>query len=224
MTGAFEPPKGVFLLFLWIRQSGLLILAVALCMCGWACTGPPERPDNICDIFRERPEWYDEARESYGKWGVSIPLMMAIMHKESKFHADAKPPRTTCLWIFPGPRLSSAYGYAQALDMTWEEYQDLTDSHGADRDEFKDAIDFIGWYCHMNFVRCRIPKNDAYSLYLAYHEGPTGFKQGSHRKKPGIIKAARWVQWQTAEYEQQLRGCEEEFLRPGGWWRCLWPF
>jgi hypothetical protein len=145
--------------------------------------------------------------------------MMAIMYQESKFEADAKPPRTSCLWILPGPRLSSATGYAQALETTWEEYKRYTGNRGADRDDFGDAVDFVGWYCYMSYRRCKISRNNANGLYLAYHEGQGGFNRGTHNRKPWLKRVAGKVDSRARTYEKQLASCESEFQkrRP-----CLW--
>ena len=147
--------------------------------------------------------------------------MMAILHQESKYIGDAKPPRTTCLWIFPGPRPSSAYGYAQVLDGTWEEYQESTDNSWADRDDFGDAIDFVGWYCSLSVKKCGISKNNARNLYLAYHEGRGGYNRKTYAKKTWPLKVANKVQKRALRYRGQLAACENEF-RGGGC--CLWPF
>jgi len=67
-----------------------------------ACTTvPPKNSDNICATFRENEEWYANAKQSFEKWGVPIPVQMAIMHQESHFIADAQPPRTWLLDIIP---------------------------------------------------------------------------------------------------------------------------
>ena len=67
-----------------------------------ACTSvPPKNSDNICATFREKEDWYDDAKKSYEKWGVPIHVQMAIMHQESHFVADAQPPRTSLLGIIP---------------------------------------------------------------------------------------------------------------------------
>ena len=176
---------------------------------------------NICSIFREKSYWYDDAYSSSKRWGIPIPVLMAIMHQESKFNPDARPPRTTCLFIFPGPRPSSAYGYAQALDSTWEKYIRATNNWGADRDDFSDAIDFIGWYCNQSRVRCGIAGNDAYNMYLAYHEGQGGFLRKTYRKKAWLKKVAWKVKAMSKRYSGQLAVCEKEFRRKGC---CLWPF
>jgi len=189
-----------------------------------ACIGPrkaPENPDNICKIFRENKKWYKSANASYQRWGTPVPVLMAIMHQESRFKARIKPPRTTCLCIFPGPRPSSAYGYSQALDSTWEKYKRATGNSGADRDDFDDAVDFIGWYCNLSHRKCGIAKNDAYNLYLAYHEGHGGFLRKTYRKKSWLLKVAGKVKRRSRSYQNQMALCEREFRRRGC---CLWPF
>ncbi len=189
-----------------------------------ACIGPrkaPEHPDNICKIFRENKKWYKSADASYQRWGTPVPVLMAIIHQESRFQAKIKPPRTTCLCIFPGPRPSSAYGYSQALDSTWEKYKRATGNSGADRDDFDDAVDFIGWYSNLSHRKCGIAKNDAYNLYLAYHEGHGGFLRKTYRKKSWLLKVAGKVKRRSQSYQNQLASCEREFRRRGC---CLWPF
>ena len=183
---------------------------------------PPQQLDNTCEIFRENKKWYRSARKSYKRWGIPIPILMAIIHQESKFRADARPPRGTCLWIFPGARPSSAYGYAQAGNETWEQYRKSTGNTGADRDDFDDAVDFVGWYCNLSRIKCGISKNDAYHLYLAYHEGHGGFNRKTYQKKAWLLRVARKVDSRSQRYKGQLASCEGEFRRRGCCF--LWPF
>lgn len=182
----------------------------------------PNEIDNICEIFRHDRDWYKSAYRTSQRWSVSIPVLMAIIHQESKFNPQAKPPRTTCLCFFPGPRPSSAYGYAQAVDETWQKYKGNTGNWGADRDNFADAIDFIGWYCNLSYSMCGIARSDAYSLYLAYHEGHSGFNQRTYRKKTWLKRVAWSVQSRAKRYSSQLTSCEDEFVKPKPC--CLWPF
>ena len=198
-----------------------MLCLLILLLSGCATTPPPRHIDNVCDIFDENEKWYTSARESYRRWGIPIYIQMAILHQESKFEADAKPPRTSCLWIFPGPRPSSAYGYAQAQDETWEEYRKSTGRGGADRDDFADAVDFVGWYCDLSHKRGGISKVDVYNLYLAYHEGHGGFSRKTYMKKDWLLRVARKVQDKSNRYEKQLASCEGDFGRRGC---CLWPF
>jgi hypothetical protein len=142
--------------------------------------------------------------------------MMAIMHQESRFRATAKPPRKKILGFIPGPRPSDSYGYSQALKSTWASYERSAGRYGADRDDFGDAIDFIGWYNDQSKRRSGIARNDAYRLYLAYHEGHGGYNRGTYRGKQWLINVARKVNSRAARYQQQLAGCEDE-LDEGGW-------
>jgi len=189
---------------------------------GCATIPQPKHVDNICEIFREHPKWYESTHKSYKKWGTSIPILMAIMHQESRFVSDAKPPRTSCLWIFPGPRPSSAYGYSQASNETWRAYIKNTGNTGADRDDFSDAIDFVGWYCNQSHIRCKISKNDTYNLYLAYHDGHGGFNKKTFQRKAWLIQVARKVQSRASAFKSQLASCEREFRKKGCCF--LWPF
>lgn len=208
------------------KKAALGVLLSVFCWCGLtACFGrnqPPTNPDNICTIFWENEYWYKSAERAHAKWRIPIPVMMAIMHQESRYQSDARPPRTTCLFIFPGPRPSSAYGYSQALDETWQTYMRKTGNWGADRDDFADAIDFIGWYCLQSHKRCRIPVHDAYRMYLAYHEGQGGFLRGSFRNKPYLKKIARRVRQKSKVYASQFARCEQKLKDRGRC--CLWPF
>jgi hypothetical protein len=180
-------------------------------------SAPPRHLDNICHIFDEKNGWYDDARNAEKKWGSPISVMMAIMHQESRFQSKAKPPRTKILWVIPGPRKSSAYGYSQAKDATWNWYKDKAGRWGADRDEFDDAIDFIGWYNTQSHKLSGIKLNDAYRLYLAYHEGHGGYNRGSYGSKGWLKQVAKKVSARAATYQRQLKGCQKR-LESDGWW------
>lgn len=200
-------------------------LAVLTALLLQGCAGKPlhtQKAGDICDLFRNERAWYPAAASARQRWGVSIPIMMAIIRQESRFEAEAKPPRTRCLWILPGPRPSSAYGYAQAGDAAWEDYRRWTGRGGADRDDFADAVDFVGWYCHMSHIRCGIAKSDAYRLYLAYHEGHGGYNRATYAGKTWLQGVAAKVARQAQVYADQMAVCEPalEKRRPC----CLWPF
>ena len=189
----------------------ILVIFVAGCT-----TSRPANVDNICAIFSEKDDWYEEAADSRDEWGSPIPVMMAIMHQESRFHAKAKPPRKKILGFIPGFRPSNAYGYSQALDSTWDGYKRSAGRYGADRDDFGDAIDFIGWYNYQSHKRSGISRSNTYGLYLAYHEGHGGYNRGTYRKKKWLMKVARKVERRAGTYQSQLVGCEEE-LKDRGW-------
>ena len=107
----------------------------------------------------------------------------------------------------PLGRQSSAYGYSQALDGTWEEYQEEEGARRARRDRISDATDFMGWYMHQSNQRLGIAKNDARNQYLAYHEGRTGFAKASYNAKPWLVVVAQRVGDRAERYRNQLSSC-----------------
>ena len=196
-------------------QRKLSIIATVTLVSACA-TSPPEQTDNVCDIFRGKSGWYADAKESRARWGVPISVSMAFVHQESRFVATAKPPRKKLWGFIPGPRPSDSYGYSQAKNSTWEWYQRSTGNYGADRDDFGDAIDFIGWYNNVSNKQLGIDKQDAFRLYLAYHEGHGGYRKQSYRSKEWLVDVARKVDRRANRYNSQLQDCSEE-PEPRGW-------
>lgn len=205
-----------------LRNSlmGALIL-ITLLFSGCA-SSPPRQVDNICGIFSEKPDWYEAAAKSEKRWGSSIPIMMAFMHQESRFQSQAKPPRDKILGFIPGPRKSSAYGYSQAKDDTWKWYKKKTGNWGADRDDFQDAIDFIGWYNAQTKKINGVSLSNTYGLYMAYHEGHGGYKKKTYNKKEWLKTVANKVSSRASTYKSQLKNCEEKLQKGNGF--SLWPF
>ncbi len=194
-------------------KYALLLSLLLLAACAG---GPPSRPDDVCAVFEEKDDWYEEAADAQEAWGSPIWVMMAIMHQESRFNASARPPRSRILGFIPGPRPSSAFGYAQAKDSTWDWYKKNAGRWGADRDDFGDAIDFIGWYNHQSRKRSGISLWDPYALYLAYHEGHGGYNRATYRGKPWLAAVARKVESRAGLYRSQLARCEEALKDRGG--------
>jgi hypothetical protein len=182
-------------------------LLISLSACA---TYVPSNTNNICDIFQGEIDWYEAARDAQHKWGTPVHVLMAIMHQESRFISDAQPERDWFLGFIPLPRRSTAYGYAQAQDPAWEEYLKDSGSFGADRDEFDDAIDFIGWYTYGSHKRLKLSKWDVYGQYLAYHEGRGGYSRKTYNKKPWLLKVAKKVQQRAASYNMQLKRCKKQ--------------
>ncbi|MCP4078359.1 MAG: hypothetical protein GY744_19510 [Gammaproteobacteria bacterium] len=184
-----------------------LLLALLVTTTSGCAVYQPSDTNNICNIFQGETDWYESAVDAQKKWKTSIPAMMAFMYQESRFVAHAQPDRDWFLWIIPLPRKSSAYGYAQAQDPVWSEY--TKDGHAFDvRDDFDDAINFIGWYMHGSTRTLGIKKSDVYSQYLAYHEGRGGFKRKTYNKKPWLKKVAGKVTRQSQRYQRQFKSCK----------------
>ena len=184
-----------------------IIIILGLLFLSGCATPPPKNPDNICEIFFEHRDWYDVARDMKDNWGTPIHVPVAMMYQESSFKHDAAPPMQY-FWFIPIGRASDAYGYAQAKTMTWSDYQRETDNGWADRDDFADAIDFMGWFTHKTQRINGVSKWDAYAQYLNYHEGWGGYRNKSYNKKPWLIKVSRKVDKRSKMYAAQLRGCQ----------------
>lgn len=201
------------------RHSQRVWISLCVAPMLFSCsTAPPKNSDNLCSVFREKAEWYTDARAAAERWGTPIHVQMAIIRHESSYGEDARPPRDYLLGVIPWFRPSSAYGYAQAKENTWEWYIEQTGNHGADRDEFEDAVDFVAWYTSLSHRMLGISKWDAYKQYLTYHEGQGGYRKGSYRKKKWLLRYAKRVEQTAKQYAKQLSGCRESLERESSWW------
>lgn len=191
-----------------LRMISAALLALCISSCGSSdYSGPPRSQNDICAIFAERPDWRDAMEQSAVKWSAPIPVQMAIIWRESSFRAEARPPKTYFAGVIPTGRVSSAYGYAQAIDGTWDWYRKDTGNRGADRNDFEDASDFVGWYMTRTARSNNVRMNDAFNQYLNYHEGHAGYRRGGWKSKAWLKKAATQVSYQADRYRQQLRNC-----------------
>ena len=193
----------------------LALTLVALTGC---TTAPPRDQSNLCNIYRQYPRWYEDSLAMQSQWGTPVQVAMAIMKQESSFVADALPPRAYLLWVIPWGRVSDSYGYAQAQPPAWNDYKKST-GNGGSRDNFADAIMFIGWYTAGTQQQLGISKWDAYKQYLAYHEGRGGYSRGTYRAKHWLMQVARKVDQQSKTYGAQLNQCRSELEKNRSWFR-----
>lgn len=189
-----------------LLRASILLLLLAACGGGGNFTAPRDL-ENACAIIRERPQYFRAMKATERKWGIPVHVQMATIHQESKFIGNAQTPHKFALGVIPLGRQSSAYGYSQALDGTWEEYQQEEGRRSARRDNIKDATDFMGWYMHNSTARLGISKHDAKSQYLAYHEGRSGFARQSYLAKDWLVAVSDRVQSRSQRYASQLSGC-----------------
>jgi len=122
------------------------------------------------------------------------------------------------LGFIPWKRPSSAYGYSQALEGTWAQYERDTGETWRRRDDFADATDFIHWYLNESRRRNGLSRDDVYSLYLTYHEGWTGFRKKTYQSKAWLKNTAQKVSRRSKQYSIQYGGCKDDFKRRR-WWR-----
>ena len=191
------------------RERRLALFALlGLILTGCGHDKPPSSTVDACRMQTERPKWFAAMRRTEAKYGVPVAVQLATIARESSFVADAQPTKRIGSGLFSHkvPR-SSAYGYAQALDGTWDDYRRSTGHRGADRDDFADASDFIGWYMSEAVRVNGLAPHDAYNQYLAYHEGRAGYARGSYRAKAWLPGVARDVEAWSVVYQQQLQSC-----------------
>ncbi|KUJ79032.1 lytic transglycosylase [Ruegeria profundi] len=182
---------------------GVLLLA----SCGGGSKQPPSKLNDACSIARERPEFIKAFKNTERKWGIPVHVQMATIYQESRYRHDARTPHQYVLGVIPMGRQSSAYGFSQALDGTWEQYQKETGKRRAKRDRIRDASDFIGWYMNKSYTRNGIHPSDTRNQYLAYHEGHSGYARGSHYSKTWLLNVANDVDARAKLYQAQLAGC-----------------
>lgn len=184
-----------------------LIVVLLVASCSGGQSSAPRDLDNACAILKQRPGYLKAFRATERKWGVPVHVQMATIYQESKFVSDARTPFRYTLGVIPMGRQSSAFGYSQALDGTWDEYREAAGGFGARRDRISDAADFMGWYMNQTRDRNGIALSDARNQYLAYHEGHTGFARGSYNGKSWLLNVSQKVADRSVLYEQQLGAC-----------------
>ncbi|PIE10726.1 MAG: lytic transglycosylase [Rhodobacterales bacterium] len=189
------------------RAIRALILLLLVASCGSRNYSAPRELDNACSIVNQHPDYLRAFKATQRKWDVPVPVIMAIIYQESKFIGNNRPPHRYALGVIPVGRQSSAYGYSQALDGTWEEYQDDHGGRRARRDNIRDATDFMGWYMAQSRDRLGIPMTNARNHYLAYHEGRSGYARGSYNSKGWLLRISQEVADRAVLYDVQLRQC-----------------
>lgn len=189
------------------RTLRALIFVMLVASCGGGQTSAPRELDNACSILSERPQYLKAFRNVERKWGVPMHVLMATIHQESKFIADARTPFRYVAGVIPMGRQSSAFGYSQALDATWGEYLKEQNRRGARRDRIDDATDFMGWYMNKTRDRNGVSLADARNQYLAYHEGHTGFARQSYNSKAWLVGVSSRVEARSFMYRDQIAAC-----------------
>lgn len=190
-----------------IFRAMACMLLLGSCGGGSGEFSAPRELDDACSIVSQRPEYLRAFRQVERKYGVPVPSLMAIIYQESKFIGNNRPPHQYALGVIPVGRQSSAVGYSQALDGTWEEYQDEVGGRRARREDIYDATDFMGWYMVQTVEETGVPITDTRNQYLAYHDGRTGFNRGTWRSKSWLIRIAGEVADRAVMYDTQLLAC-----------------
>ena len=165
----------------------------------------------MCRLVEARPHWWRALLEAERRWEAPPSLTLAIIWRESTFRADARPLAPGYFSFLPPRRLSSAYGYAQAIDGTWAWYLRETNNAKARRESFADAVDFIGWYLDRSRRLLGLAFDQQLEHYAAYHQGHQGFLTADWRANPVVTVPAKDVARQAAVYERQMSGCLQDY-------------
>ena len=178
-----------------------------------SCSSVPKYPQNACKIFGENYLWYKSAKKSSETYGAPVHIILAFVNKESGFNRWAKPKRTRLFKVVPYKRLSSSFGYSQAVKKTWELYKTETDNPLALRTRFKDSVMFIGWYINKTKKINKISLNDSYRQYLNYYLGWGNYSKKAYKTDKKAIAFAKSVEKQSKIYKSQLRECKKSLDR-----------
>ena len=82
---------------------------------------------------------------------------------ESDFDWLAKPERQKIFKVIPFKRLSSSFGYSQAVKGTWAQcIKKKLIINLATRARFRDSVDFIGWYTDKTAKLLKISKEGCF--------------------------------------------------------------
>ena len=199
-----------------MRLERILIVFCLAIIFTVACTSIDKiNTADSCIIFEEKKNWYKSTKNSYDKWEVPIALQLAIINQESSFNQFAKPKRKRLFSVIPVGRPSTAFGYAQVTNPTWDWYKTKTGNLNASRANFRDITDFIGWYVNQSNKMIGISKNDYYNQYLAYHEGQRGWENESYNSKKWLLDVAKKVEKNANMYKNQLTTCEKNLNTKG---------
>ena len=183
----------IFILFNYIIISG--------------CIGIPKNQEDACSMIKQKKSWRTALKKTERMWGISPGMQLAFIKTESNFKPTARTQRKYFLGLIPSGRISSAYGYSQALDGTWKEYKKSTGNRYHRRSNFAHSTNFIGWYADKTKRLLGISKNNAYLQYLAYHQGQAGFKTGAYKNKKALLKVANKTALNKKKFDRQLKKC-----------------
>jgi hypothetical protein len=164
--------------------------------------------NNACKMLKENPDWYLSLKASEDKWKTPIHIQLGMIRQESAFKHNAKPKRANRWHEFGDNFSSTAKGYSQALNGTWDHYLKSTRGALKSRSSFKDATDFIGWYNSKSKNNNNISLDDPKQLYLAYHEGWNGYRLKTYEKKKFLTQSIKNVVYWSDKYKAQLSHCE----------------
>ena len=164
--------------------------------------------NDICHIIDRRPLWNSDLNDIEEEYNISKFIILSFINQESSFKSEAKPPFKKIFGFIPTwNRLSSSYGYSQAINATWDLYKKQNNKQDAQRNNFYDSAEFVAWYILKSNSINNISTNDTFNLYLSYHEGWSGFNNKSYSNNKKLLNIAKKVKEQEKKYKKDFDNC-----------------
>ena len=197
------------------------LLAVALTGCGFS---PPDDALDACNVVDSAGVRGRRSLSKHEDTSASDRArVLAVFYTESTFRKKVKAPRHErsignfwCIWRFWNgfrcKRISSSRGFTQAIDATWDEFQDATKA--GKRSNFDDSVRFVHWYTKRIAKVCgsAAAKSD-YAFYVGYYAGIGNCRasrlEGITEANPTAHKLAVKFADRAESYRHQLRACRK---------------
>ena len=184
-----------------------LILFGFMAACGSSNHVAPRNLNDACSIIDQRPNYLTAMKRTERRLGRAGRGADGHDLPGKQIHRQRPHPAPVRAWRDPHGPPKLGLWIRQALDGTWDEYKQEQGGWGRRRDDIADATDFMGWYFAKSQRDLGISVADARNQYLAYHEGRTGYRRGSHRNKSWLLRVSSEVEGRAIMYDTQLRSC-----------------
>jgi hypothetical protein len=169
----------------------LCLLLLTACAPPREVEGPP--PANAtCALLASHKGWSEALALAQQRWEIPPAPVMAVVRQESNFEV----PKHTKQPLAP-------FGYAQADARTWSAYRTAVKHPRADRANFADAVDFIGWYFAATQARTGARYSDVVTHYLSYSRGQNRPGKASPAARKNAAKVAAYAK----TYAKDLAAC-----------------
>lgn len=179
-------------------RAAAMVASLALVACTppreQAAAPPPAPPANAtCALLAAHKGWPEALANAQARWDVPPAPLMAVVRQESNFKVEAKITQPL-----------APFGYAQADARTWSAYRSAVGRPHADRANFTDAVDFIGWYFAATKARTGAPYvKQLATHYLAYSRGQNRPSKASPAARRNAAKVVAYAK----AYEKDLAAC-----------------
>lgn len=152
----------------------------------------PPPANETCALIASHKGWTEALANAEARWETPAAALLAVVRQESNFEV---PDRNN--------QPLAPYGYAQADSRTWSAYRTAVKRPRADRANFTDAVDFIGWYFAATRARTGAKYSDVTTHYLAYSRGQNRPGKASPAARKNAAKVAAYAK----AYAKDLAAC-----------------